>query len=58
MSKNKIYKKLYNIFLTVFIVLLMLLNFISFSYGYSFVDDSYSYKGMEFKVKAWASILL
>ncbi|MCX7870858.1 MAG: hypothetical protein N2485_04710 [bacterium] len=57
MSKNKIYKKLYNIFLTVFIVLLMLLNFISFSYGYSFVDDSYSYKGMEFKVKAWASRL-
>ncbi len=57
MSKNNIFKKLYNLSLMIFIILLVFFSFINTSYGYSFVDDSYSYKGMEFKVKAWASRL-
>jgi len=51
---NVIIRKIY---LKALMFVLCLVSIINFSYSYSFTDDSYSYKGMEFKVKVWASRL-
>ena len=51
---NVIIRKIY---LKALMFVLCLVSIINFSYSYSFTDDSYSYKGMEFKVKVWASKL-
>jgi hypothetical protein len=45
------------IYLKILMFILCLISIINFSYSYSFTYDSYSYKGIEFKVKAWASRL-
>jgi hypothetical protein len=51
---NVIIRKIY---LKALMFVLCLVSIINFSYSYSFTDDSYSYKGMELKVKVWASRL-
>jgi len=55
--KNALNGIIKGIYLKILMSVLCLISIISFSYSYSFTDDSYSYKGMEFKVKVWASRL-